>query len=179
MKHTVATALWILALAFTPALAADPMQSHGNGQVQTGPDDDDVDARTDDRSYRHVPYRSYRPARMRSYKECRHCDVRPRKRYDSVEVIKSRRHVDHSRIIRTQSVAPLYRHAHPVVSVPAVTVVEYVVRHYHVVEVPQAYSYPAPAYRRAWPTHRRMPMCRHGHRGHHPGHCNHVLRVGG
>jgi hypothetical protein len=171
MKHAVAAALWILALAVMPAVAAEPMQGHRHGQVQAGPDDDGVDAQNGDRPYR--------PTRARSDKECRDCDMQPRERYDSVEAVKTRRYVDHSRIVRTRSVVPVYRHAAPVVQVPAVTVVEFVVRRYHVVEVPQTYSYPAPAYRRAWPAYPRVHMCRHGYRGHHPGHCNRVPRFGG
>ena len=104
---------------------------------------------------------------MRSYKECANCDA-PRRNYDSVEVVKTRRNIDRSRVIHTKTVMPVYRRARPVVQVPVVTVVQYVVHRYHVVDKPLIYTYQVPVYQRAYPVHRRA----------HPVY-RRALRVGG
>ena len=214
MKHAVATALLVLALAAgTPASAADtivrecsgcdaPMRNYGSAKVvQIKPDADRPDVPDADRSYQPVPEpsyqsapepsyqpapeRSYRPISQRSTKECDNCGA-PRKKYHSVEVIKSHRNIDRSRVIHTRTVVPVYRRARPVVRVPVVTVVQYVVHQYRVVDTPIVYTYRLPVYRPAHPVYRgvhpihdRVHQCRRGPHGYYSGSCSRVLRVGG
>ena len=121
------------------------------------------------RSYAPPPPRAYRPEVVRSYRECRDCDA-PRKNYDSVEVVKTRRNIDRSRVIHTKTIMPVYRRVRPVVQVPVVTVVQYVVHRYYVVDKPLTYSYQMPAYQPAYRVHRRAHPVYHRSR---------VLRVGG
>ena len=96
--------------------------------------------------------------------ECRDCATQD-KRYDTEEVIRTHREVDHSRVINTRS--EVITHTRVVVPMPVVKTVEIVVQRYHVIEVPNT-SYVSLVSR---PVHR----C---HRGRHDG-CGRWLRVRG
>ena len=105
-----------------------------------------------------------------SVEDCADCQA-PR-RYDSEEVIRSTREVDRSRVINTTTVVPVYRHAPAprpatVYVRSAVTVVNFVTRHYHVTEHAVDFA--------AVPVYRRARVChdvRHGS-------CRRMLRVRG
>ena len=77
-----------------------------------------------------------------SQAECLNCA--PSKNYDSVEVIRNVREVDHSRVIETTSVVPMYRSAPEralrLVDAPPVTIVHFVTHEYPVLAEP-AVSY--------------------------------------
>ena len=96
--------------------------------------------------------------------ECRDCAT-PDKHYDTEEVIRTHREVDHSRVINTRS--EVITRTRVVVPMPVVKTVEIVVQRYHVIEVPHT-SYVSLVSR---PVHR----C---HRGRHGG-CGRWLRVRG
>jgi hypothetical protein len=81
---------------------------------------------------------------------CYDCDAP--KNYDIQEVVKTRRDIDHSRVIDTAT----YERK-PAYIRPNVTLVNFVVHHYRVIEAPELG--PAPE---ATP-HRRHGSCRHGH----------------
>jgi hypothetical protein len=104
---------------------------------------------------------------------CENCA--PPRIYDSHEVIKKIREVDHSRVINTTTVVPVYRHApepqqpeRRLVRVPSVTVVHFVTHQYKVIEGPVTTYAEVPVVRR------RAKDC-HGRYGS----CRRVLRVGG
>jgi hypothetical protein len=209
MKQIVAVALLSLALmpAGKPVSAADgvvtectghgcdtPRRSYGSGEAVEYPKQLDPPPAGECSGYGcdnapppSPPQRSYGnsepaeyPKRIetRATRDCYDCD-RPRKKYDSVEVVKTRRDVDHSRMIRTKSVIPTYRYrrARPAVRVPVVTVVQYVVHQYHVVDTPMTYTY----YPAHYPSrvHRRAETwdCRRGHRGYRSASCRQPIRV--
>ena len=69
--------------------------------------------------------------------ECDGCEGR--KNYDSVEVIRHVKEVDRSRVINTTTVIPYIRG--PVVHVPIMTRVQFIVHRYEVEEVPYSYTY--------------------------------------
>jgi hypothetical protein len=100
--------------------------------------------------------------------KCYDC-VTPRKHYDSREVVKTHRNVDHSRVINTTSVVHLPPRV--VVRVPVVTVVKVVVQHYRVVEQDN--------YALVDVGHRPVKDCWRGRRGTYSGSCGQVLRVRG
>jgi hypothetical protein len=208
MRQIVAVALLSLALtpASQPASAADgvvtecsgygcdaPRRSDGSGEAVESPKHPDAPAAGEcygpncdapppppQRSYGNTAPAEY-PKRVetRVTRDCYDCD-RPRKNYDSIEVVKTRRDVDRSRVIRTKTVIPTYRYrrARPVVRVPVVTVVQYVVHQYRVVDTPTTYSYYYPA---SYPSrvHRRVKVmdCRYGYRGDHSAACRRPIRA--
>ena len=103
---------------------------------------------------------------------CENC--KPPRIYDSYEVIKKIREVDHSRVINTTEVVPVYRYApeppqpeRRLVRVPSVTVVHFVTHQYKVIEGPVATYAEVPVVRR------RAKDCSR------TGSCRRVLRVGG
>src|SRR5207253_1584717 len=107
--------------------------------------------------------------------------VAPRRHYDTREVIKTHRNVDHSRVINTHSYVykrPRVVQMAPVVRVPVIKVVEVVVQRYHVVEVPN-YAYVPVVYRPAYrpAVHRPVKECYGGRGGY--GSCQYRLRVRG
>jgi hypothetical protein len=104
-------------------------------------------------------------ARDKHAAPCRDCGGST-KRYDTQEVIKTTRDVDHSRVINTTSVV-----VRPVYIRPVRTVVNFVVHHYAVVSRPVDYeSYPAP---------RAVERDCRPSRRHVRGGCGTVLRVRG
>ena len=110
------------------------------------------------------------PVAMPGVDDCPDCQA-PR-RYDSEEVIRSMREVDRSRVINTTTVVPVYRHAPgsrpaTVYVRPAVTVVNFVTRHYHVTEGPVDFA--------VVPVYRRAKTCHDGR----TGSCRRMLRVRG
>jgi hypothetical protein len=140
----------------------------------------------------------YRAAKRRPAATCKDCA--PRRKYDSREVVRTTRDIDHSRVIDTQSVVPVsrrvvtknhlvihdkktrhvgtVRHNHTIIEKevryvrPVVTTVNFVVRHYRVVERPDSYVVvPAPR-RKAYDCTRRGRYGRHAS-------CRSVVRVRG
>jgi len=82
--------------------------------------------------------------------ECRDCTP-PDRHYDSIEVIRTVREVDHSRVIDTRS--EVMTRVRVVAPMPVVKTVEIVVRRYRVIEVPNTsyvsvVSYPVNRYHR-------------------------------
>jgi hypothetical protein len=82
--------------------------------------------------------------------ECRDC-APPGRHYDSIEVIRTVREVDHSRVIDTRS--EVMTRVRVVAPMPVVKTVEIVVRRYRVIEVPNTsyvsvVSYPVNRYHR-------------------------------
>jgi hypothetical protein len=82
--------------------------------------------------------------------ECRDCAV-PDRQYDTEEVIRTVREVDHSRVINTRS--EVITRTRVVAPMPMVKTVEIVVQHYRVIEVPNTsyvsmVSYPVNRYHR-------------------------------
>jgi hypothetical protein len=98
-------------------------------------------------------------AENRAAAECVGCDT-PKKKYDSVEVIRTIKNVDRSRVINTTTVVPYIRG--PVVSVPIVTRVQIIVHRYEVEEVPYAHTYQRKIY---------VQKCRHGSRSYYAPSC--------
>jgi hypothetical protein len=143
----------------------------------------------------HEAKRAYRPR----YDDCGDCA--PRRKYDSQEVVKKVRNVDHSRVINTRTVVPVrtrvketnhlvihkneirnvgvVQHNRIVVEkeiryvqrIPVHTTVEFVTRNYRVVERPDSVSIPVTPY--------RQKSCHRGRSYGGDGSCRSVLRVRG
>jgi hypothetical protein len=103
---------------------------------------------------------------------CENCA--PPRIYDSQEVIKRIREIDHSKVINTTEIVPIIRYApeppqpeRRLVRVPSVTVVHFVTHQYKVIEGPVATYAEVPVVRR------RAKDCSR------TGSCRRVLRVGG
>jgi hypothetical protein len=84
----------------------------------------------------------------------------PRQKYDSVEVIRSVKDVDRSRVINTTTVIPFVRV--PIAEVPIVTRVQFIVHRYVVEEVPLTYTFRRKVY---------VKQCRHGSRSYYALSC--------
>ena len=113
---------------------------------------------------------------------CDNCP--PAKRYDSVEVIKKIREIDRSRTVNTTEMAPDYaprREAHSGYRVRSdVTLVNFVVHRYRVIEAPAMVpASEAGEYRPVYRPHRAHRVaCKHGKRDRY-GSCRPALRVRG
>ena len=174
MRHAIAGALLFLAAAGAPAFAAPdglpayppvvppievtpPAAAQDAPPVQYAPPMPPVDAALEPAAAPPVACENCAPPRI----------------YDSHEVIKKIREVDHSRVINTTTVVPVYRYApeppqpeRRLVRVPSVTVVHFVTHQYKVIEGPVA-------------TYAEVPVVRRRARDCHGRSCRRVLRVGG
>jgi hypothetical protein len=152
--------------------------------------------------HRYRQGRDYRAVKEYRGFRHRHCaDCPPPRKYDSQEVIHTTRDIDESRVINTETVIPVsrrvitknhlivhdnlirhvgtIRHNHVIIEKeiryvrPVETVVNFVTRHYRVVEQPPTYTIEVPV------PPRRMRACSYGRRYSLHGSCRRVLDVRG